>query len=190
MHAAGFILTGGQSSRMGMDKALLPFGGGLLVDHLAKQVAGAAGSVCLVGHPERYLKLGYPAIPDVLSEIGPLGGIVTALSAGKAEWNLVVACDMPAVPDGALDQILAAARSSSADSVIPCINGRLQPVCAAYRNSALAGLSRAVQDGARALHRAIEYIQVQRLEFEHENWFQSLNTREEWSEFRETHARR
>jgi molybdopterin-guanine dinucleotide biosynthesis protein A len=36
----------------------------------------------------------------------------------------------------------------------------------------------------------VEYVQVQRLEFKHENWFQNLNTREEWSEFQVTHARR
>jgi molybdopterin-guanine dinucleotide biosynthesis protein A len=188
--SAGFILTGGRSSRMGTDKALLPFGDGLLVDHMAAQVISTAGSVCLVGQPERYVHLGYPAIADLFPGIGPLGGIATALSASQAEWNLIVACDMPAVPDGALDRILAVARKSGADSVIPCPGSRLQPVCAAYRHSALAGLNRAVQDGVRALHRALEYIQVQRLEFEHESWFQNLNTREEWSEFRETHARR
>jgi molybdopterin-guanine dinucleotide biosynthesis protein A len=175
---------------MGTDKALLPFGDGLLVDHIAAQVADAAGSVCLVGEPGRYVHLGYPAIPDLFPGIGPLGGIVTALTASEAEWSLIVACDMPALPSGALATISAAARASSADSVIPCPGSRFQPVCAAYRHSALAGLNRAVQDGVRALHRAVEYIQVQRLEFEDKNWFQNLNTREEWSEFQVTHARR
>ena len=188
--SAGFILTGGQSSRMGRDKALLPFGDGLLVDHLAAQVTGAAGSVCLVGEPERYVHLGYLAIPDLFPGIGPLGGIVTAISADQAEWSLVVACDMPGLPGGVLNRILAAARGSTADSVVPCLGSRLQPVCATYRQSALAGLNRAVEEGVRAVHSALAYIQVQRLEFEHENWFQNLNTREEWSEFRETHARR
>jgi molybdenum cofactor guanylyltransferase len=188
--SAGFVLTGGRSSRMGTDKALLPFGDGLLVDYMAAQVAGAAGSACLVGQPERYVHLEYPAIADLFPGIGPLGGIVTALSAARAEWNLIVACDMPALPKGALDRILEAARGSTADSVIPCVGSHLQPVCAAYRHSALAGLHRAIEDGVRALHKAVEYVQVQRLEFKHENWFQNLNTREEWSEFQVTHARR
>src|SRR5271165_5087016 len=93
--SAGFILTGGQSSRMGTDKALLPFGDGFLIDHIAAKVTAAAGSVCLVGGHERYLRLGYPAIADLWHDIGPLGGIVTVLQTSSAEWNLIVACDMP-----------------------------------------------------------------------------------------------
>jgi molybdopterin-guanine dinucleotide biosynthesis protein A len=190
MHAAGFILTGGQSSRMGTDKALLPFGDGLVVDYVAARVAAAAGSVCLVGQPERYAHLNYPAIPDLLPGIGPLGGIVTALTVHQAEWSLIVACDMPGLPDGALERILEVARLSTVDCVIPNVGTRLQPVCAAYHDSALPGLQRAIADGVRAVHRAVAYIQVQQLQFTHEEWFQSINTREEWSEFREIHARR
>ena len=61
---AGFVLVGGASSRMGSDKASLPFRGGALVEHVAAAVAEAAGNVTLVGPPERYRDLGLRIIPD------------------------------------------------------------------------------------------------------------------------------
>ena len=58
------MLAGGESSRMGRDKALLPFHGGVLAGHVAATVAAAAGSAILIGNPEKYGHLGYPVIPD------------------------------------------------------------------------------------------------------------------------------
>src|SRR3981081_963293 len=76
---AGFVLVGGNSSRMGKDKARLPFGGGTLAEYVAKAVREAAGSVTLVGAPERYLSLGFPMLTDIRKGAGPLSGIHTAL---------------------------------------------------------------------------------------------------------------
>jgi molybdopterin-guanine dinucleotide biosynthesis protein A len=90
---AGFVLVGGNSSRMGRDKARLPFHGTTLVEHVASTVADAAGSVTLVGAPERYASLGFPMLVDSRTGAGPLAGIHTALASSPAAWNLIVACD-------------------------------------------------------------------------------------------------
>src|SRR5689334_13277077 len=100
---------------MATDKALLPFRGATLVQHVASAVLAATGSVTLVGEPQRYLHLGYPVVPDRVPGAGPLGGIASALAATTAEWNLVLACDMPEVSVHFLEQLLAAAEASSAD---------------------------------------------------------------------------
>src|SRR6476619_4706690 len=96
---ASFVLAGGRSSRMGTNKALLPYRAGTLVERIAAEVQAAAGSVTVVGPPEIYAPLGLTAIPDLRPGLGPLGGIVTALTATAASLSLIVACDLPASPD-------------------------------------------------------------------------------------------
>ena len=93
--AAGFVLCGGQSRRMGRDKALLPFGQGTLVEHVADVVRKAAGSVTLVGPAERFGALQLPVIEDEQPGLGPLGGIISALASCPGEKCLIVACDLP-----------------------------------------------------------------------------------------------
>src|SRR5690349_1942483 len=102
MDRAGFVLAGGKSSRMGCNKALLPFRGRTLVEHIASEVSTVTHTVALIGDRALYIILGYPVIEDVFPGRGPLSGIHAALRASGAEWSLVVACDMPEMTAGFL----------------------------------------------------------------------------------------
>src|SRR5215472_12946061 len=109
---------------MGRDKALLPFHGATLAATVSREVARAAGSATLVGNPE----LG--GIPDLYPGEGPLGGILTALHHTSAEWNLIVACDMPEVSAAFLQELLSAAENSDADALLPeGPSGLPEPLC-------------------------------------------------------------
>src|SRR5262245_20962580 len=133
MHHAGYVLAGGRSSRMGSDKALLPFGGGTLLEHVAQVVHQAVGNVTVIGPQSRYGRLGLQVIEDVHPNAGPLGGIQTALRHSPAEWSLVVACDMPGLTVVFLSWLIAAATASAAQAVLPTVDGeRLEPICAMY----------------------------------------------------------
>ena len=138
---AGFVLAGGRSSRMGRDKALLPLNGSTLIEQVASRVRLATGTVTLVGPPDRYALLGFPVIPDRVPGCGPLGGVYTALSATEADWNLIVACDMPEVTLDFLKDLLQAAEGTQADCLVPETSAGLDPLCAVYhrRCAALAG---------------------------------------------------
>src|SRR5665213_1694187 len=109
MTRAGFVLAGGASRRMGRDKALLPLGGGTMVEQIAARVLRVTGNVTLIGSPEKYGHLGLPVVADEIENCGPLGGLYTALRLSQAEWNVVVACDMPDVTELFLGALLDAA---------------------------------------------------------------------------------
>jgi len=179
---AGFVLTGGLSSRMGRDKALLPFHGGSLAGFVARLVAQAAGSAALVGSTQRHAMLGYPVIGDRYPGQGPLSGILTALEATAADWNLIVACDMPRLTVPFLAGLLDAAAGSEADALLPAgAPGLLEPLCAVYHRRALGGLAAAFHGGTRKITVALDSVRVTVLPVTEITHFQNVNTAEEWA---------
>jgi molybdopterin-guanine dinucleotide biosynthesis protein A len=181
--AAGFVLTGGRSSRMGRDKALLECGGETLVERIAHAVEQACGSAVLVGCPERYRRLPFHSIADGQPQQGPLGGIEAALGASEAEWNLVVACDMPSVTVELLASLLDAARECAGNCIVPVSpGGRLQPLCALYRRGSLGTIRALLEGGVRRMSDAIPRLGAVLLPMPSAEAFRNVNTPEEWSD--------
>src|SRR4030042_4718008 len=90
------IQAGGESRRMGSDKALLPFLGQPLILRPLNRLAMLAKEVLVTSNnPENYRFLGFAPIPDLVPGVGALGGLYTGLSAARFPYVAVVACDMP-----------------------------------------------------------------------------------------------
>ncbi|MDX6305954.1 MAG: molybdenum cofactor guanylyltransferase [Blastocatellia bacterium] len=133
----GFILVGGQSTRMGRDKSQLVFGAQTGVDRIAKALRTLTPTVRLVGnrgdHP------GFDNIPDTFERWGALGGIHAALEAGKSEWALIAACDLPLVTAALFARLwqFALGGRDAFDAIVPIQpDERPQPLCAIYRRQA------------------------------------------------------
>jgi molybdenum cofactor guanylyltransferase len=181
---AGFVLVGGNSSRMGRDKAQLPLHGRTLVEHIAGAVAEAAGSVTLIGAPERYQSLGFGMLPDSRPGAGPLGGICTALAATDAEWNLMVACDMPGISAPFLRRLLDAAQGSAADCLLPSGPGGLpEPLCAVYHSRCRETISQALDRGVRKVTAGLAGLNIAPWIVPEAHWFRNVNTPDEWAAF-------
>lgn len=116
---AGFVLVGGQSVRMGADKALLAVQEAPLAVRVARRVAAAAGSATLVGSCEKYAHLDWPVIEDLLPGRGPLSGVHAALKHSPARWNLVVGCDLPFLTEEFLAFLLGIAEKENARVIVP-----------------------------------------------------------------------
>ena len=182
------MLAGGKSSRMGRDKALLPFRGGALAGHVAAAVAAAAGCVTLIGDPQKYGHLGYPAMPDRSPGVGPLGGIESALSYTEADWNLVVACDMPGISVEFLRGLLDAAERLEAAALVPLgPSGRLEPLSAVYHRRCLEPVRRALDTGVRKITDVLAGLDVARWSVDDDGVFENLNTPEEWACYHDAH---
>lgn len=95
----GAVLAGGESRRMGRDKARLRVGGEVLWRRQVRVLreAGAA-PVVVVRRPGQTGLRGVPVVRDEFADAGPLAGLHAALvAAGEAAWVAVLAVDMPAV---------------------------------------------------------------------------------------------
>lgn len=133
MEIEGFILAGGASSRMGEDKSRLSLGGRTFVESAARALLTVTTRVRVVSSRPEAESHGLPLVPDLRAGVGALGGLHAALTSCRAEWALVVACDIP-FATGELLARLAAMCDESLDAVVPVQeDGRVQPLCALYR---------------------------------------------------------
>jgi molybdopterin-guanine dinucleotide biosynthesis protein A len=178
---AGFILTGGQSSRMGRDKASLPLDSAPLAVQTAELLSTVCRQVKLVGSHRCF---GLPNIDDEAPGSGPLGAIVSALAQSAFEWNLIVACDMPGLTRGFLENLQARAEAGSAGCVVPRgPSGRLDPLCAAYRRSCEIPLRSAFDSGLRSLREALGSLTCDIWDIPDVAPLRNVNTPEEWYAF-------
>jgi molybdenum cofactor guanylyltransferase len=177
---AGFVLTGGRSSRMGRDKALLPIEGSLLVERTAERVRAAAGSVTLIGAPGRYAHLGLPVVADLAGGCGPIGGLHTALKTGRADWNLVVACDMPSLTTAFLSELLAAAKQLGCTCLVPETDSGLHPLCAVYHRRSSDAIEFAVQRKRLKMHDLLKSLGAVSWPIADASLLENVNTPLEW----------
>lgn len=130
------IQAGGESRRMGRDKALIPFLGKPLIVHVYEKIMSLADEVLITtNHPENYEFLEVPLYKDIVKERGALGGIYTALKSANNPVVAIVACDMPF----ANPELLSIARDrlidGQVDAVIPRSEDGLEPLHAVYRRN-------------------------------------------------------
>jgi len=143
------IQAGGQSQRMGEDKALKLFLGRPLVQRVVDRLTPLADEVLLTtNHPERYGFLGIRLVPDLIPGLGPLGGLYTALASASYPTVAIVACDLPFASAALLEQAAKTLVEQDADIVIPRTIKGLEPLHAVYRRSTCLPVVRsAIQKG-------------------------------------------
>ncbi|MGH9496152.1 MAG: molybdenum cofactor guanylyltransferase [Candidatus Sulfotelmatobacter sp.] len=130
--AAAFILAGGQSTRMGTDKAFVNLDGRPLLARMLELARSLTDDVRIVGEPARYSHFA-PVVQDLYQNCGPLGGIHAALQSSATDLNLILAVDVPFVSLAFLLHLTQRARSSDASVIVVHTNERWQPLCAVYR---------------------------------------------------------
>lgn len=186
MREAGFVLAGGRSSRMGRDKALLRHLGVPLVVRAAAAVRSAAGSVTILGDPAFYGRFGWPVLPDEQPHLGPIGGLYTALEHTKAEWNLVVACDMPGLSLDLLRELIRRTHRCRSRCVAPVTDTGFEPLCAVYKRTALPQVRAAIAEGRLKMRELLPLLGTAPVAGLDPAWFRNVNTPAEWASY--THS--
>jgi len=143
------VLCGGQSSRMGRDKAALPLGTCSLLERAASLLAEITPDVRLAcGAEPRYAQLNLPLVLDRVSDAGPLGGLEAALASASPGLVIAIACDMPRLDARALRALVDFARTDDLDVAMLRSESGLEPLCAVW-STRVAGAVRAALDAGR-----------------------------------------
>ena len=118
MLLTGFILAGGQSSRMGRDKALLPLGSQRLIEVVIERIRPLVEQVVVIGNPRNIqplqARLVHKVLTDLKPDCGPLMGIYTGLIHTQTALNVFVPCDMPWVESRLIERLTQTCREGAA----------------------------------------------------------------------------
>lgn len=131
------IQAGGQSSRMGEDKALKTFLGRPLIQRVVERLSPIADELIVTtNRPEDYAFLNVRPISDLKPGRGALGGLYTAIASANHPIVAVVACDMPFASPKLLEAASRIMVEEAADVVIAKGDEGYEPLHAIYRRDA------------------------------------------------------
>src|SRR5215210_1785170 len=168
------VLAGGQSRRMGTDKALLPLvdGGRPMAGIVLERLCAVADDVFVVANEqERYASFGARVVPDLHPQIGALGGIQAAISWSAHEHCLVVACDMPFLSLPLLRRMISEPRDY--DVLVPLIPGEsrqrsdglvFQTLHAIYSKRCLPFIEKRIAEGGKQVVGFFDDVRVRTLD--------------------------
>ncbi len=188
----GVILAGGQSRRMGFDKAGAEIQGSPMLSRMIETLGAVTPHILLSTGLIPYSDTKIPEVPDEFPDCGPLGGIYSALKVSQSTLNLVLSCDMPFVSPSLLNYLIERAAKNNALITAPVDHGgQIQLLCAVYHKNILPVLEKQINLQELKLRALVEKVLVERIEIsiEHplysEHAFKNVNTPEALKETRE-----
>lgn len=161
MHAAGIVLCGGLSKRMGRAKASLPFGNQTMLARVVERVGQAVTPVVIVCAVDQEL----PQIPgsvqvirDEIPEQGPLGGLAAGLASLEGSFDAVVlaSCDLPFLSPAVIERLLQLIGNEQI--CIPHVAGRFHPLSAVYKLETVSTVKSQLAQGRLRLLDLIEKL--------------------------------
>jgi molybdenum cofactor guanylyltransferase len=143
---SGIILSGGKSSRMGRDKALIRFRGKLLINYATELMHELADEIIISTNNEDYKKLNFPIVADNYKNVGPLGGIEASLRLSGNKLNLIAPCDNPFLTKELFHLLLN--KIDGFDAAVPRNpKGKIEPLTACYSKEVLPVIVEQIEKG-------------------------------------------
>ncbi|NJP08423.1 MAG: molybdenum cofactor guanylyltransferase [Leptolyngbyaceae cyanobacterium RU_5_1] len=172
---AAIVLAGGQSSRMGRDKALISIQGVPLLQRTCEVALQCTAAVYVVtSRTEQYravvpdgccLVQEHP-LPGEMLPHGPLVGFAQGLAHTHTEWVLLLACDLPLLRADVLRSWMwKLDQAGSEIALLPKTESGWEPLCGFYRASCLPSLSDFIDQGGRSLQRWLSQVNVNAIAF-------------------------
>ncbi|MGM0873421.1 MAG: molybdenum cofactor guanylyltransferase [Bacillota bacterium] len=135
----GVLLAGGESRRFGHPKAFARFKDKSFWEHSYIAMKEVTDHQMIISHPNLIDRFNEVATCLVLKDDeevkgkGPLAGIYTAMNNKKAEWYVILSCDVPFITEHTIRSLLDL-RQPNIKAIIPKINGKLHPLIGIYHH--------------------------------------------------------
>jgi len=129
------VLCGGQSRRMGRDKASLPFGDETLLERVARRVLPAVDELIVAARPDQDVPGDFDVVHDPPGHESPLAGLVAGLRALDVEQVFVTACDAPLLGTPLVERLFELARN--VEIAVPRVGKHHMVLTAVYSRSVL-----------------------------------------------------
>jgi len=178
----GLVLAGGESRRMGRDKAGLEFHGRPQIDWAVELLKRHCERVFVSVRADQAtdpLRGRHPTIVDTHAGIGPIAGIAAAQATHPAAAWLVVACDLPRLDDGVLRRLIAARGNHPVTAYRSSYDGLPEPLCAIYEPATHAEVLAVIASGRNCPRKFIIQSGVPLLEQPDPAALDNINTPEE-----------
>jgi molybdopterin-guanine dinucleotide biosynthesis protein A len=174
------IFAGGKSSRMGKDKALLPFGGAQTLIAYQYRRLSPYFSTLYLSAKESKSDTQISLIPDLYKEYSPLTGLVSLFESLDAEKLFILSVDAPFIDHTIIQTILDT--QGEYDAVIARNNGEVQPLCGCYSRTVLPKAKAMLQHGEHRLKSLLTQVNTHYVDFHEAVSFMNLNRPEEYEE--------
>jgi molybdopterin-guanine dinucleotide biosynthesis protein A len=145
---SAIIMAGGQSRRMGRDKALIDYKGQPIIAHVIGTLRTLSDDILIVSNRlDLYGAFSARVVPDYEPPSGPLGGIAVGLQAARNDKSIVVACDMPFLNVTLLRWLIDL--SAEFDAVVLQTGTEFEPLHAVYRRACYNPITQRLERGER-----------------------------------------
>ena len=175
------IIAGGKSSRMGQDKALLPFGPFHSLTEFQHHKLSRLFDKVYISAKAHKFDFTCRVIEDIYKENSPLAGIISVFETLDAEEVFILSVDAPLVDKETIEKILNA-NESTLDVIVAQSPSGIQPLCGLYKRSILPLAYAQLQKNNHKLKDLLHLAQSRFVQFDEDLPFMNLNHPEEYQE--------
>lgn len=197
MKLSAIVLAGGQSKRMGTNKAFVEFQGITLIEKVIdslKKIPSIDEIIIAANKdfPQKIENVSY--VYDEISHLGPLSGILAGLKHSSHEYSFVVACDMPFVESKFISEIIQ--KINNHDVVVTVSDKGLEPLFGIYSKNCIDAIEKALSEDKRKIIDFYPYVNVLTVPAEElgkegaDNFLTNINTKEELQKAQQVGVRR
>ena len=175
------ILAGGNSSRMGRDKALLVIENKTFLEKLGDSFSFFEEKLIAGGEREGTDNITWKWIPDYYPYHGPLGGVHAALKCCRSETMFVVACDTPLIERTVYDRLIKEMDAETDAAIAVTEDGKCHPLCGIYKKSVEKILEEQILSGNNRMMHVLKKIRTKYVDVKSKEYgLYNINTLEEY----------